>query len=705
VETGAAKWNLVVLEDLVDLRSHPTAVRSVGARAGVNSIMQASQRQPLRNAIWALFGAAVLVLPGTVAAQDDETCLMCHADASLFEGMERAATLVVTAESAAGSVHAEVGMSCVDCHQDLAGVDDWPHSDQLEPVNCGMCHDDVQGIYDRSLHGYAVQRGNPRAPTCINCHGAHDVTRSSNPRSKTHKVHLPATCAACHGTVGLTTDRYVKLPQSFEDYAKSVHGQGTQRGIAAAASCADCHGVHDLRGAADPQSRINIRNVASTCGTCHPDIQVEYENSIHGRALNAGVTDSPTCTGCHGEHMILSPRNPAAKVASEHLATQTCGGCHNDPLIIAKYNLKGRVVESYEDSYHGWATTRRSQEAASCASCHTAHSVLPESHPDSTISPNHVVETCRQCHPRADERFAASYTHETASARVNPINRIISQAYIWAIVVIIGGMVLHNLVIMNYFMVQRRREQQGSAWLRRFDAVQIVQHFLLFVAFAMLVITGFALRFPGAWWVGALDWMGMTEHLRANLHRTFAVVMIVVSLSHIWYIFLTRRGWQEFQAMLPRWRDVSDLFGNLGYHTWQTRKRVKFGRYDYSQKAEYWALIWGTIVMIFTGFVLWFPAAFVKIFPVWIVSVSQTVHYYEAWLATLAILVWHIFFVIFHPEQYPMSWTWLTGKMSVESVKEHHAGWYEEEKDKVQPPTKTPRPNAARQVSEHGMEA
>ena len=60
------------------------------------------------------------------------------------------------------------------------------------------------------------------------------------------------------------------------------------------------------------------------------------------------------------------------------------------------------------------------------------------------------------------------------------------------------------------------------------------------------------------------------------------------------------------------------------------------------------------------------------------VTISQTIHYYEAWLATLAILVWHFFFVIFHPEAYPMSWTWITGKMPMEAVRKHHAGWHRE---------------------------
>ena len=86
-----------------------------------------------------------------------------------------------------------------------------------------------------------------------------------------------------------------------------------------------------------------------------------------------------------------------------------------------------------------------------------------------------------------------------------------------------------------------------------------------------------------------------------------------------------------------------------------------------------------TILMILTGLILWFPVQAAKVLPSVVIPAAQTVHYYEAWLATLAILVWHFFFVIFHPEEYPMSWTWLTGKISKKAVKEHHPQWYEEE--------------------------
>jgi formate dehydrogenase gamma subunit len=245
-------------------------------------------------------------------------------------------------------------------------------------------------------------------------------------------------------------------------------------------------------------------------------------------------------------------------------------------------------------------------------------------------------------------------------------------------VLIVGGMVLHNLLIMNFFMVKRQREEKKERWVLRFDRTQLLQHLLTTIAFTVLVITGFALRFPEAWWVKALSTVGMTETVRGDLHRIFAVVMVITALYHMYYVFLTKRGRREFVSIFPAWQDFKDLYVAMRYYLFSSEERPKFSRYDYMQKAEYWALVWGTIVMILTGFVLWFPTESARLLPFWAIPASQTIHYYEAWLATLAILVWHFFFVIFHPEEYPMSWTWITGKMSEDSVKRHHARWYEE---------------------------
>ena len=638
----------------------------------------------------ALMGLLILSLPEKGVAQDQDPCLMCHAQTAMFEATGEPNRYVVTPEHLEGSVHGAFGLSCSSCHQGM----EFPHPENSQ-ASCSPCHSDLEADFAESLHGYALARGNERAPICSTCHGNHQILSSADPRSATHKARLPATCIECHGQPGLQTDEYVRLPRSFEQYALSVHGQGTARGVTAAASCSDCHSVHALKGPADPRSRINPINVSSTCGQCHPGVQVQYDRSIHGRALQAGVSDSPTCTNCHGEHLILSHDDPEARVSGVHQAVETCGECHNDPRINAKYGLQEGVVGSYMDSYHGWATRSGDGQSATCIDCHTAHLVLPEEDPASTVSAQNLVSTCGQCHEGANASFASSYDHTSTSITANPINRIIRLIYIWMIALVIGGMVLHNLIIMNYYMIRRRRELDGDeASVTRFTLNEVIQHMALTVSFIALVITGFALRFPEAWWVRWLGVAGMTEGVRGILHRASGVVLILTSVYHAWYLMATRRGRDELVALLPTWKDVTDVIENLLYYTFRSKKKVRFGRYDYTQKAEYWALVWGTFIMALTGLFLWFPALVSRFLPSLVITASQTVHYYEAWLATLAIIVWHFFFVIFHPEEYPMSWTWITGKATEKFVKEHHTQWYEDEiqplGDDEEEPSETP---------------
>ena len=145
---------------------------------------------------------------------------------------------------------------------------------------------------------------------------------------------------------------------------------------------------------------------------------------------------------------------------------------------------------------------------------------------------------------------------------------------------------------------------------------------------------------------------------------------ILGGLYHIYYLTLTRRGRGELVAIAPSMLDVRQAIQNLAYYTWRRKEHVDFRRYDYTQKAEYWALVWGTILMAVTGIILWFPGLMTRFLPIWAVTASQTVHYYEAWLAVLAIVVWHLFFVLFHPDEYPMNWTWLTGKMTERAERE-----------------------------------
>lgn len=626
--------------------------------------------------LYILFAGLLLAGSMAVAQDDNETCLSCHADKDLT-GLNKAGdeiSMFVSASSIDSSVHA--GMGCVDCHQDLAGGEEYPHADELQKAACGTCHDDVAEIYNSSAHGMAVN--NPNAPSCASCHSSHKILSHTNPEATTSKKNLPYTCSSCHHRLVLTDDPDVKLTNSFDRYMRGIHAEGISRGIQSAASCDDCHGMHDLKRASDPQSMVNKMNLPKTCAKCHNDIYIQYSRGIHGKALALGILDSPNCADCHGEHEILSIADPNSPVNTTNVSDYVCGRCHNDPQVAEKFGLGGERFTSYQDTYHGLAVKGGSVKAASCASCHRAHEILPSANPASSIHPDNLTKTCQKCHANANFAFASSYTHETASLAYNELNSTVEFIYIIAIVLIIGGMLVHNGIILTRYLIDKNRENRGQPQVRRFTGNVIFQHMIVTIAFIVLVVTGFALRYPDSWWVGILNTFGIYEGARGVIHRIAAVLLIYISLHHALYLFLTRNGRRQFKALLPSRADFTQPLQNIRYHLGLTTERPKFDFYDYTEKAEYWALVWGTFVMAFTGFVLWFPTFFTSFMPAWIVKISETVHLYEAWLATLAIAVFHFFFVIFHPEQYPMSFTWITGTMTVNEVKHHHPLWYEQ---------------------------
>jgi formate dehydrogenase gamma subunit len=214
--------------------------------------------------------------------------------------------------------------------------------------------------------------------------------------------------------------------------------------------------------------------------------------------------------------------------------------------------------------------------------------------------------------------------------------------------------------------------------LQRFDKEWVFQHVTMFITFTILVITGFALKYPEATWVRILTQLGMSEAVRGITHRIAAVLMLVVGFYHIYCLFF-RKSWKgEIPKLLPKLEDVKQFILNVKFHMRLTKQKPKFDRYGYVEKAEYWALVWGTAVMAITGFVLWFPTEATALFPAWIVKVSEVIHYYEAILATLAIALYHMFFAIFHPEDYPINLTGFTGKIPKEEAEERFPKWAEE---------------------------
>ena len=227
-----------------------------------------------------------------------------------------------------------------------------------------------------------------------------------------------------------------------------------------------------------------------------------------------------------------------------------------------------------------------------------------------------------------------------------------------------------------------------------------LQHGTLVICFVALVLTGFMLQFPEAWWVLHIRrHVGHLFEWRSAIHRVAGVILLAAGAWHGAYLALTRRGRQLFRDLMPGMRDLGDAAGVLRYNLGLAPAKPKFGRFSYIEKTEYWAMMWGSVVMGATGALLWFENTSIRMFTKLGYDVSRTIHLYEAVLATLAIIVWHFYFVIFNPDVYPMNLSWLTGRLSEKEMREDHPlelERIEAEKARVERPTEPPagRPGA-----------
>jgi predicted CXXCH cytochrome family protein len=280
-----------------------------------------------------------------VQGVDNETCLRCHAAPDQTAQFPSGELLYITIDRGTfyNSVHGQAGYACVQCHTDISGYPHPPlgaatrreyvvrnytacarcHQDKYDatldsvhqkalaggnieaavctdchgvhnvappaepreriPHMCERCHSQIYNLYEQSAHGAVlVDENNPDVPTCIDCHGVHDV---EGPSLGPFHLFSPQICARCHadpelmGRYGISTD-------VFDTYVADFHGttvtlfeelapdQETDKPV-----CIDCHGVHDMRSVDDPESRVIKENLLKTCQKCHPDATTNFPDS------------------------------------------------------------------------------------------------------------------------------------------------------------------------------------------------------------------------------------------------------------------------------------------------------------------------------------------------------------------------------------------------------------------------------------------
>ncbi|MFC2170000.1 formate dehydrogenase subunit gamma [Acidobacteriota bacterium] len=210
----------------------------------------------------------------------------------------------------------------------------------------------------------------------------------------------------------------------------------------------------------------------------------------------------------------------------------------------------------------------------------------------------------------------------------------------------------------------------------RFGMQFIIQHFIMLASVIILILTGLPLKFPH-FLGGIISVMGGIEMSRI-LHRVGASGLIIVSAYHTFLTIFHKQGRREFWLLLPQKKDALDFIQMIKFFLGKAEEKPKFGRFNYIEKFDYWAVYWGCVILIGSGLLLWFENISMRFLPKFILDIATEAHSDEALLATLAIIVWHFYNVHFNPAKFPGSMTWWTGKISKHEMQEEHYLEYQE---------------------------
>ncbi|HWP39008.1 MAG TPA: cytochrome c3 family protein, partial [Gemmatimonadales bacterium] len=339
-----------------------------------------------------------LLFAAPVLAQENEVCLMCHGTAEMFAGRPDAGRLVVRAGAYQRSVHGTAGLTCAMCHAGL----EIPHPTEVPKVDCGRCHTGSSEQYARSVHGRAAARNDPLAPTCSDCHGAHNIASPDDPNAPTGVMNIPQLCGQCHHE-GSPVSRTRNIPQDriLENYSESMHGEGLyRRGLTVTAVCTSCHGAHEILPHTDARSTIHRNNVAATCVRCHTQIERVHRQVIQGRLWEAEPHKIPACVDCHQPHKVRRVFYEAGA------ANRDCLMCHGKPDL--RGTARGVEVSLYVDEA---AHNGSAHGNIACAQCHTEVTASLQRACATIRSP----VDCSACHAAQVEQYRRS-RHGTLAA-------------------------------------------------------------------------------------------------------------------------------------------------------------------------------------------------------------------------------------------------------------------------------------------------
>lgn len=507
-----------------------------------------------------------------------------------------------------------------------------------------------QARFSQSVHSRKGQH-------CVECHT--DVEIDSHPEReltshRSYRVEISATCTRCHD-------------KSAARLAGNAHAKGSKDDPV----CADCHNPHyDLHKPAGPPSSL-----VHACSKCHAEISHTYSQSAHG----AGHSDVPVCTNCHRVHEPTRSDAGASRLQTVGL----CETCHGDPKKMASYGLSTDVMQTYLQDFHGLAVryTRSGSSSetaikATCVDCHGFHNTPRKSGPGSLTMKSNLVNVCRKCHPGATEQFSAAWlSHYIPSPERAPLVYFAQLFYRLFIPFMIAGLL--TLIVMDFVYLMRNnptahKAAPGETMYVRFSLFRRIEHVSVMASFILLVVTGLPQKLHdhgwAEWIIGSL---GGLDNVRLY-HRIVGIVFAVQASCHVALNLFWLFSRRIHADMVVERKDFTDTLASIKLALGLKTEHPKFGRYEFRQKFEYWGMLMGGAVMIGTGFVLLFPVLFAQILPGQLIAVAKVAHSFEALMALLVIVIWHLYCGLFRPGLFPLDTSIFTGKIPMKRLMEDH---------------------------------
>ena len=361
--------------------------------------------------------------------------------------------------------------------------------------------------------------------------------------------------------------------------------------------------------------------------------------------------DVPVCTDCHGVHHQDDPTTAAFRLKSPSI----CANCHGNAEMMQKYGISTDVMNTYVADFHGTTVTLFEKQSpdqqtnkAVCTDCHGIHDIKKVTSADATVVKQNLLTTCQKCHPDATTNFPDSWVgHWQPSATSNPLVYYVNLFYKILIPTVIGGMGLFVSIdaCPPHLGSVPPEERRLSDVTQHQQAVRALQaraadrtHRPHRSRSAPWRLTGLIQKYSLNPVCDALiKALGGIENTRV-IHHAAAVVFVLQTIYH--FVLLAYKVFVQHTelTMLPGVRDATDALSELRYNLGLTKQRPSMPRYNFVEKTEYWAMIWGTLVMAATGFMLWNPIFITRLFPGQIIPAAKAAHGGEAVLAVLAIL-------------------------------------------------------------------